>query len=44
MELINEGKTVKEVAQELGVKNQRVYDVKNGKAQKKATADLRVQA
>ncbi|MGD6964056.1 HNH endonuclease [Fictibacillus phosphorivorans] len=41
-ELIN-GKTIKEVAEQFNVPNQRIYDIKKGKSSGKATADLREQ-
>lgn len=39
MELVN-GLTIKEVAEKLDVKKSRVYDVKRGKSNRNATADL----
>ena len=41
MQALNVGKTIKEVAEQFGVKLQRIYDIKNGKSCKKATEDLR---
>lgn len=41
MQLVNEGKTIKEVAEICNVKTSRVYDVKRGKSNASATADMR---
>lgn len=41
MQLVNKGLSNKEVAEQLGVKASRVNDVKRGKSNAKATADLR---
>jgi hypothetical protein len=43
MELLLAGKTIKEVAMEFDVKRSRVADVKRGKSNGKATADLRAE-